>query len=281
MEDDGLTLPPYDWAFEPQGLGPNVMTARTLFSDSQPQLVARVLNNSNEDKSLPSDTFLSMAEPVQCLSDDGHKPASLSAKGDKSQYDALFWGESASPVPSDSPSAQMPVGKTALRASSVSTAIDEALASSSSTPSTEGLQDHIESLLQRLPHKISLNQKSLLSSVVGVSKCILPCNRRTVHTDAFGPAPAGYKTQNWGRLCNGRQDRRFYNLCRIVLAAMSICARHPQCVARAGPDTIGPLYHSTGRRCSRLTELTTSADLDLADVPNTPSQGAVMGPAVT
>jgi len=92
MEDDGLTLPPYDWAIEPQGLEPNVMTARTLFSDSQPQLVARVLNNSCEDKVLPADTFLSMAKPVQCLSDDGHKPTSLLAKGDKSQYDTLFWG---------------------------------------------------------------------------------------------------------------------------------------------------------------------------------------------
>jgi len=140
MEDDGLTLPPYDWAIEPQGLGPNVMTAHTLFSNSQPQLVARVLNNLCEDKVLSADSFLSMAEPVQCLSDDGHKPASLSAKGDKSQYDALFFGESASPVPSDSPSTQMSVGETALRASSVSTAIDEATASSSSTPSTEGLQ---------------------------------------------------------------------------------------------------------------------------------------------
>ena len=46
MEDDGSTLPPYNWAIEPQGLGPNVMSARTLFSDSQPQLVARVLNLS-------------------------------------------------------------------------------------------------------------------------------------------------------------------------------------------------------------------------------------------
>ena len=34
MEDDGLPLPSYDWAIEPQGLGPNVMTARTLFSDT-------------------------------------------------------------------------------------------------------------------------------------------------------------------------------------------------------------------------------------------------------
>jgi len=99
MEDDGLTLPPYDWAIEPQGLGLNVMTARTLLSDSQPQLVARVLNNSCEDKVFSADTFLSMAKPVQCLSDDGHKPASPLAKGDQSQYDTLFWGESASPAP--------------------------------------------------------------------------------------------------------------------------------------------------------------------------------------
>ena len=34
MEDDGLTFPPGDWAVEPQGLGPGVMAARTLFSDS-------------------------------------------------------------------------------------------------------------------------------------------------------------------------------------------------------------------------------------------------------
>ena len=72
------------------------MTARTLFSDSQPQLVVRVLNNSCEDKVLATDTFLSMAEPVQCLSDGCHKPASPLAKGDQSQYDTLFWEQSAS-----------------------------------------------------------------------------------------------------------------------------------------------------------------------------------------
>jgi len=179
------------------------MTARTLFTDSQPQLVAWVLNNSCEDKILSADSFLSMAEPVQCLSDDGHKPASLLAKGNKSQYDALFWGESASPVPSDSPSLQMSAGETVLRASSVSTAIDEVTASSSSTPSSEGPHDHIESLLQRLPDKISLNQKSPPNSVVGAYKCISPQNRRPVCADAFGRAPAGYKTQDLGRLSIG------------------------------------------------------------------------------
>jgi len=42
MEDDGITLPPGDWAVEPQGLGPGVMTARTLFSDSQSACSSRL-----------------------------------------------------------------------------------------------------------------------------------------------------------------------------------------------------------------------------------------------
>jgi len=52
MEDEGVPLPSFDWAIEPQGLGPGVMAARTLFSDSQSQLVARILNNSLKPKSL-------------------------------------------------------------------------------------------------------------------------------------------------------------------------------------------------------------------------------------
>jgi len=46
MEDDGIPLPLGDWAIEPQSLGPGLMAARTLFSDSQILRVARVLNNS-------------------------------------------------------------------------------------------------------------------------------------------------------------------------------------------------------------------------------------------
>ena len=137
------------------------MTARTLFSDSQHQLVARFLNNSSEDKLLSANTFLSMAEPVQCLSDDGLKSASLKAEGDKSQYDALFWGEAASPVLVGSSSSQVSAGETALCASSVSTATDAEMASGSSTPSIEGPQNHIEGFLQRLPDDLPLNQKSL------------------------------------------------------------------------------------------------------------------------
>jgi len=70
IEDDSIPLPPGDWAIEPQSLGPGVMAAHTLFSDSQSQLVARVLNNS-KPKMLSANSLLSMAEPVQCLSSTG------------------------------------------------------------------------------------------------------------------------------------------------------------------------------------------------------------------
>jgi len=98
MEDDGLPLPLCDWAIELQGLGPNVMTARTLFSDTQPQLVAHVLNNSLKDKSLSANSFLSMAEPVQCLSGTGYEPASLLFGGSSSHCDSMLSEESILPV---------------------------------------------------------------------------------------------------------------------------------------------------------------------------------------
>ena len=60
----------------------------------------------------------------------------------------------------------MSAGETPLRASSVSTAIDEAMAFSSSTRSTEGLQDHIESLLQHRPDDLTLDQKQCAETFV-------------------------------------------------------------------------------------------------------------------
>ena len=81
MEDDGLPLPSYDWSIEPQGLNPNVMTARTLFSNTQTLLVACVLNNSTQDKTLSANSFLSMAEPVLCLSTTDCDSTSMSTDG--------------------------------------------------------------------------------------------------------------------------------------------------------------------------------------------------------
>jgi len=76
LEDDGVPIPLCDWAIEPQGLGPGVMTARTMFSNKQEMLVAHVLNNSMRDKPLSANSFLSVAEPVQCLSGTKHSHTS-------------------------------------------------------------------------------------------------------------------------------------------------------------------------------------------------------------
>jgi len=65
------------------------------------------------------------------------------------------------------------------------------------------------------------------------------------------------------------------------MAAISVHAYPVRRVARVDLDTIGPLYQDTGCRGSRQAGLTASDDLDPADTPDTPSQGAVMGPAVT
>ena len=249
------------------------MTARTLFSDSQPQLVARVLNNLLEDKLLSANTFLSMTEPVRCLSDDGHKPASLMVDGNRPQRDTLLFGESALPVSSSSLSSQMSAGETELHASSVSTAIDEAMASGSSTSSSEGQQDHIESLLQRLPDKLPLNQKSSPNSVLGVCELALPREGRIRHATAVASIPIGHKIWNSERLCSGWRSRELYNSCRFVSAAMNTNACQALCVARADPKTIGPLSHPTGGRCCRLARLMLSDDLDTSDMPDTPYQG--------
>jgi len=231
-------------------------------------------------KILPADTFLSMAEPVQCLLDGCHKPASPLAKGDQPQYDTLFWGESALSALPSSPSSPAPASETALRASSV-LAADEAMASGSSTPSSEGTQDHIEGLLKRSPDTNSLNEKLLSHSVVGACRNIAPRVRRAVRNAIVGLAPAGYKTRNLGPSYGDRPDNLFYNVYRSVLAAMSVLAPDPRRVARVDLTTIGPLYHDPGCSCSRWAGVTDLNDLDPADPPDTPSQGAVMGPMVT
>jgi len=122
------------------------MTARTLFSNSQLQLVACVLNKSLEDRLLSANAFLSTAEPVQCLSDASYEPASLMFDGSSSKCDAMLFDESAPPVSSSLLSPPMSADGTELRASSVSATTVEAMVSDSSPPSSEGQQDHIFTL---------------------------------------------------------------------------------------------------------------------------------------
>ena len=92
MEDDGIPLPPGDWAIEPQSLGPGLMAARTLFSDSQSLLAARILNNSPKAAKLFANSLLSTAEPVQCLSGSGcERSGSFGTDSDAWCASSLFW----------------------------------------------------------------------------------------------------------------------------------------------------------------------------------------------
>jgi len=160
MEDDGIPLPPGDWAVEPQGLGPGVMAARTLFSDSQSQLVARVLNNLLQLMSLRANSFLSRAEPVQCIPGSGSADLSDVLLVDSSNsVDCVTPDESAMLVSDSLRSSQMQTEETGLRASTVSlTTTADLKDSDSSTSLSENAHDHIDNLLHSLPSDLTDEQ---------------------------------------------------------------------------------------------------------------------------
>ena len=166
MEDDSIPLPPGDWAIEPQGLGPGIMAARTLFSDSQSLLVARVLNNSPKPTTLFANSLLSMAEPVQCLSGAGCEPSdSFSADSDAWCASSLL-DEPTLPVPPVSLSAMTSTDETDCLASSVAAATLDAMAPGS-LPSPSGDQlEHIDSLLHGLPSDLTPDQRECAETFI-------------------------------------------------------------------------------------------------------------------
>ena len=135
------------------------MTTHTLFSDTQTLLVARVLNNSTQDKTLSANSFLSMAEPVLCLSNTDCDPASMSTDDNSPFCVSQLFKEPSLPAPPSLSPNPVPADGTVRLASSVSSAAVDAKASGSSPPSSEGPLDHIESLLRSLPDDLTLNQK--------------------------------------------------------------------------------------------------------------------------
>ena len=159
MEDDGISLPPGNWAIEPQGLGPGVMAAHTLFSDSQRQLVTHILNNLLKPKMLSANSLLSMAEPVQCFSGTGCEPDNLLFADSNAWCDFILSDESVVPVSSSLQPAMAPMEGTELRTSSVSATTSDATdLDSSSSPSGDQLE-HIESLLCSLPLDLTSDQR--------------------------------------------------------------------------------------------------------------------------
>jgi len=160
MEYEGVPIPPCDWAIESRGLCPGVMATRTLFSDSQSQLVACVLNNSLKPKSLRANSLLSMAEPVQCLSHTGNCELnnSLFADSDVSS-DLVLPDESAMPVLSSLYPTMAQTDGTELCTLTVSLTTAEPTYSDSSTLPAGDAHDHINNLLHSLPSDLSDEQR--------------------------------------------------------------------------------------------------------------------------
>jgi len=155
MVDEGVPLPPCNWAVEPQVLGPGVMAARTLFSNSQSQLVARVLNNSLKPKSLHAN---SLSEPVQCLSGTGNELENLLFVDGDDLSESVLPDESVRPVLSSLRPTMVQIDGTEPRASTISRTMADAMEPDSSTLLAGDQHDHISSLLHSLPSDLSDEQ---------------------------------------------------------------------------------------------------------------------------
>jgi len=123
------------------------MAAHTLFSDSQSQLVARILNNSLKPKVLHAHSLLSMAQQVQCLSGTGCELDNLMFV----DGDSVLTGGSVMPVSSSLRPAMAQTDGTELCTSSVSTSTPDVTDPDSSTPPAGDQHNHIHGLLRRLP----------------------------------------------------------------------------------------------------------------------------------
>jgi len=110
------------------------MAAHTLFSDSQTQLVARILNNLLKPKTLQANSLLSMAEPVQCLSGTGYGLDNLSIAESDFLNVFVHPDELSKPVLSSLRPAMVQTNGIGLRTSTVMTPTAEVTGSDSSIP---------------------------------------------------------------------------------------------------------------------------------------------------
>jgi len=143
------SLPPCDWAIEPKSLGPGVMAARTVLSDSQSACFARVLNNSLKPRAIRVNTFLSMAEPVQCVAESGGEPSNLSASN--SDDVSVLLGESSGPAPSALRPATAQSDGPGFRTSTVSSQPAADVIGQGPSQPCGSQYDHIFTLLHHLP----------------------------------------------------------------------------------------------------------------------------------
>ena len=166
-EDDGVPIPPCDWAIEPQGLGPGVMTACTMFSDKQEMLVARILNNSMRDKPLSANSFFSVAEPVQCLSGTEHSHTSGVVFAEPVyRCDSGLLDESILSATPGCLSAMVTADAADASTPSAAATMAKAPVAGSSSPSSEAQSDRIDSLLCNLPVELTSEQEDRAEQLI-------------------------------------------------------------------------------------------------------------------
>jgi len=143
------------------------MTARTMFSDKQELLVARVLNNSMRDKRLSANSFLSVAEPVQCLS--GHESSHTSGVVFAEPVypcGSRLLDESILSAKPSCLSAMVTTDAADASAPSAAATTAKTPAADSSSPSSEAQSDHIDGLLCSLPVELTSEQKDRAEQLI-------------------------------------------------------------------------------------------------------------------
>jgi len=216
---------------------------------------------------LSANSFLSMAEPVQCLS------ASSMFDGSSFSCDAMLSNESALPVSSSPLSNMIWTDGTELRASSVSTATVEATAPDSPSSSSEGQLDHIEGLLCSLPDGHTSKEMQTPDPALDLNKPALQFSGRLQEADAFTCGSVGMKAQELRQMCDKWPTGRPKKRRRATTAAIEPSTHCTGVANCADSETIRPLFHPTDNRYRRSAELIV-ADLDTADSPDTPYQSS-------
>ena len=131
--------------------------ARTLFSDSHNEPVACICNYSNKPYMFSADSFLGLAEPVIHGPGTGTETVDSCLAYSNEVVVSVQAGRSTGPEPSHLQLQSVPDLTTEFCCSTMS-AVPAAEVAGLGPPSSEGLYDHIQCLIDGLPHNLKAEQ---------------------------------------------------------------------------------------------------------------------------
>jgi len=177
MLDEAIPHPTDNWVVETKRLSSRVITARTLVSDKQERLVARICNYLDEPFELKTGSFLTRAEPVEYLPGPGEKWSdNLDTKGGVNVL-SVSTGTTAS---MDLPPAtrQNPITTSSATTVSASTTaagadipvVDTTVVAETSSPTGKPTADdpcsHIQCLIDGLPDDLTNEQRAHVTAFI-------------------------------------------------------------------------------------------------------------------